>query len=49
MGFSRPGFSRVLEWGAIAFSKRNGRTYSSDEREKPTTQITIHSKDLIQI
>ena len=21
----------------------------SDEREKPTTQITIHSKDLIQI
>ena len=30
-------------------ARRNGRTYLSDEREKPTTQITILSKDLIQI
>ena len=28
-------------------ARRNGRTYLSDEREKPTTQITIPSKDLI--
>ena len=30
-------------------ARRNGRTYLSDEREKPTTQITIPSKDFIQI
>ena len=26
-----------------------GRTYLNDEREKPTTKITLPSKDLIQI
>ena len=27
----------------------SGRTYLSDEREKPTTKITLPSKDLIQL
>ena len=30
-------------------ARRECRTYLSDERKKPTTQITVPSKDLIQI